>query len=270
MPSPLQQLLQRPDVWRSRERRSALRSGGMRSGYAALDEALHGGWPRSALSELLVAQPGCGEVQLLLPLLAQLGAQQLWQFWINPPFIPYAPALAQHGIDLNTLVVVQTDARQSLWACEQALRNSASGAVLYWPSEKLRYAELRKLQVAAGAEQCSGFIFRHDARAELETSPAALRLQLRAENNGALAVTILKQRGGNSGQTITIERPASLQLVSSLRTSSVQAASSLQTSSSLSEPSALQKVRRVDVFDITIAAPTKAHTPSPVSSTLLQ
>jgi hypothetical protein len=75
----------------------------------------------------------------------------------------------------------------------------------------LRYAELRKLQVAAAAEQCSGFILRHGNRAELETSPAALRLQLRAENNGALAVTILKQRGGNSGQTITIARPAALQ-----------------------------------------------------------
>ncbi len=268
MPSPLQQLLQRPDVWRSRERRSASRNGGMQSGYAALDEALHGGWPQSALTELLVAQHGCGEVQLLLPLLAQLGAQQLWQFWINPPFIPYAPALAQHGIDLNTLVVVQTDARQSLWACEQALRNDASGAVLYWPSEKLRYAELRKLQVAAAAEQCSGFILRHDARAELETSPAALRLQLRAENSGALAVTILKQRGGNSGQTVTIERPASLQLISSLRTT---ATPSLEASSSLPTPVRLQATQRVDLFDIAIAAPTTAHTPpSRLSSVLLQ
>jgi len=212
MPSSLQHLLQRSDVWRSRDRRSASRGDGVPSGYSTLDRALQGGgWPRAALTELLVAQPGCGEVQLLMPLLARLGTQQLWQFWINPPFIPYAPALVQYGIDLNTLIVVQADARQSLWACEQALRNSACGAVLYWPSAKLRYAELRKLQVAAAAEQCSGFILRHDNRAELETSPAALRLQLRAENNGALAVTILKQRGGNSGQTITIARPAALQ-----------------------------------------------------------
>lgn len=230
MPSPLQQILQRPDVWRPRDRRSVPGSGGLASGHDALDRALRGGWPAAALSELLVAQPGCGEVQLLLPLLARLGTQQRWQFWINPPFIPYAPALMQHGIDLRQLIILRTGARQAQWAAEQALRNAASGAVLYWPAAGLRYTELRKLQVAAAAEHCCGFIFRNDSEhIRQESSPAVLRLQLCADN-ADLRVRILKQRGTHGGQTVTLPRAAALQMAPPLSLDDVAVNTGIDTS----------------------------------------
>ena len=214
----LQRLLQRPDIWRPRDRRPAGNNAGSgaATGFCDLDRALHGGgWPRAALSELLTDGISIGELRLLTPFLATLAERQLWQLWINPPFIPYAPALVQHGIDPTHLIVIRAEARQQLWACEQALRSAACGAVLYWPSAALRYGELRKLQVAAGGQHCVGFLLRA-ARSTQQTSPAALRLQLSADD-AHLNVQILKQRGGNAGQRISIPQPAALRLQAAIR-----------------------------------------------------
>lgn len=207
----LQQLLQRPDIWRKRDRRFL--SSDVRchaTGFAALDRELHGGgWPRSALTELLLAQPGIGELQLLMPLLTALGRQQLLHVWINPPFIPYAPALAQRGIALDTLLIVRGATQHHLWACEQALRSSACGAVLYWPARQIRYAELRKLQVAAATQNAVGFLLR-ESKAAQQASPAALRLQLQSVD-AQLSIHILKQRGREGGQFVLLPRENILQ-----------------------------------------------------------
>jgi len=207
----LQHLLQRPDIWRLTERgRAAGRGAGLATGFADLDAALHGGgWPRAALTEILASAPGSGELQLLLPTLAALGRQQMLQVWINPPFIPYAPALAAAGVELASLLIVRVESKQQLWTCEQALRCAACGAVLFWPSAPLRYAELRKLQVAAASQQALAFLLR-DPRAAAQTSPAALRLQLQPQTGNQLSVQILKQRGTHGGQDVLLSRPALL------------------------------------------------------------
>lgn len=210
MDTSLQQLLQRPDIWRPGSRPSAIRDGAP-SGFPALDRLLYGdGWPRGALTELLTAHPGSGELRLLLPLLAELGRRRSWQLWIDPPFIPYAPALLQAGIDLEYLVIVRPgDRRQLLWVCAQALGSSGCGAVLCWPGTRpLRYAELRKLQVAAGSGHGCGFLLR-DARAAAQASPSALRLQLEASAAG-LSIQVLKQRGGNPGRSLLLPHTAAL------------------------------------------------------------
>lgn len=203
--SSLHTLLQRRDIWRLQARAPAASLRGCETGFAALNAALHkGGWPQAALTELLLDGPGIGELQLLLPALARQSRQQRWQTWINPPFVPYAPMLAAAGIDLDTLLIVRTEPRQQLWACEQALRCAAMGAVLFWPAQPLRYAELRKLQVAAGAQQSLAFLFRTTSHAQ-QTSPAALRLQLRSAGD-QLALEILKQRGAAAGQQLLLPR----------------------------------------------------------------
>jgi hypothetical protein len=217
--SSLQQLLQRPDVWRNRDRRLLTSNArGYATGFITLDHELHGGgWPRGALTELLLAQPGIGELQLLLPLLADLSRRQLLQVWINPPFIPYAPALQQHGITIESILIVRSEPQHLLWACEQALRSAACGAVLYWPMRQIRYAELRKLQVAAAAQNVVGFLFR-DTNGAAHTSPAQLRLQLTAitaPHDSHLSIRILKQRGGVSGQQVLLPRDLSTKNISS-------------------------------------------------------
>jgi hypothetical protein len=92
-------------------------------------------------------------LRLLGPALARLAAQGRWLAWIAPPHLPYAPALAAAGIALERLFIVRTQKRQdTLWAMEQALRSNACGAVLAWP-ERIRYPELRRLQIAAGGSR---------------------------------------------------------------------------------------------------------------------
>ncbi len=160
------------------------------TGHAALDAVLPGGgWPEAALTELLIAADGIGEISLLLPTLARLTRAGRPVVWVDPPYRPYAPALARAGVELAKLHIVETGGGESAWAIEQCLRSQACGAVLGWP---LRADDrtLRRLQVAAETGQALGFVFRPLAAAR-NASPAALRLQLEAGR-----IQVLKCRGG--------------------------------------------------------------------------
>jgi hypothetical protein len=213
----LDQLLRRPDIWKPGENRAPSKTG-LPTGFAALDAVLReSGWPRGALIELLSGGAGIGELRLLLPALASLGARGFYQIWIDPPQLPYAPGLLLRGIDLQRLVVARPrDHRQWLWATEQALRSAGCGAVVCWTGDgRSRYAELRKLQVAAAERGCLCFVF-GDLRGADTASPAALRLRLACEPNG-LAIDILKQRGTQAGQRVVLETPVALRKQASLR-----------------------------------------------------
>jgi hypothetical protein len=131
-----------------------------------------------------------------LPALAQLSRAGRYLVWITPPCLPYAPALAQHGLVLDQLVLVQAhDASAVLWAAEQALRCPAVGAVLAWPPA-IDDRRVRRLQLAAETGGSCGLLYRPPAAA-LQHSPAALRLRLRPEGAG-LRVEIQKARGGRA------------------------------------------------------------------------
>lgn len=170
------------------------------SGWPVLDGVLGGGWPRTALVEVLSeAHQG---LPLLLPLLARLSRDPRWLVWVAPPYVPYAPALAARGICIERLLLVRdVTAEQSLWAAEQALRSGACGAVLVWP-EQVQTAQLRRLQLAAEQGGCPGILFR-PLRAAGQGSPAALRLRVRPAPLG-LEVEVLKRRGGWGGESCIV------------------------------------------------------------------
>ena len=186
-------ILQNPAVWRG-DARARMPQAGLPSGFADLDAELPaGGWPTGMLTEMLPANAGIGELRVLAPALAMLSVQGRTIAWIAPPYLPYAPALTAAGIDLASIVIVRADtAQDALWATEQALRSNACGAVLAWPMRP-RFADLRRLQLAAEGKQCLALLFRPAAAAG-ESSPAPLRLGLAAQPEG-LAVHILKRRG---------------------------------------------------------------------------
>lgn len=189
----LDTLLARPDIRRG-GMVGATAQPGVASGFVALDAVLPGGgWPIGALTELLPRHAGIGELRLLGGALAALGRRGSGIAWIAPPFLPYAPALAAAGVDLARVLVVKTrSAQETLWAAEQALASRACGAVLVWP-ENIRYAELRRLQLAAESGRACAFLFRPPEAARA-SSPAVLRLGLEAREGG-LAVHVLKRRG---------------------------------------------------------------------------
>jgi protein ImuA len=225
-------LLQRADIWRAKTGIATPRAA-LPSGSAELDRALHGGWPSGALTELLLEQNGIGELRLLMPLFAareqdgqalQQAQQQVshqtqqqapQQVWIDPPLQPYAPALRQCGVALADIVIVRPpDREQWLWACVQALRVGRQVAVLCWSNRhRLRYADLRQLQVAANEHGSQGFLLRDlasDRRILQHSTPAPLRLHLRADA-AALHIEVLKQRGSAAGQQIALPHPRALQ-----------------------------------------------------------
>lgn len=184
----LDRLLDTRRVWRGQA--VAVTSARHATGHAELDAVLPGGgWPDAALSEILLAAPGLGELRLLWPTLARLTAAGERVVLVDPPHIPYPHAWLAAGVDLHQLSIVQARGRDALWAAEQCLRSGCCGAVLCWPRQADDRA-LRRLQVAAETGQTLAFAYRPLAEAA-NPSPAALRLTLDARQ-----VRVLKCRGG--------------------------------------------------------------------------
>jgi hypothetical protein len=181
------------------------------SGFAELDAHLPGGgWPSGAIAELMSDAIGIGELGLLMPALSNLARAGRYIVWIAPPYLPYAPALAQRGLPLDRILLIRTRTLQeSLWATEQALRCPAVGAVLSWPAYIVD-KNVRRLQLAAETGGSLGFLYR-PAEAARESSPAALRLRLHPAADGlangpngpnGLIIEIHKVRGGRAGMRL--------------------------------------------------------------------
>jgi hypothetical protein len=200
MSAELHKLLEDPRVWRAGHRH---RHGPtLPSGYPALDALLPGGgWPADKLTEVMVARWGSGELRLFLPLLARLsrdqaGAVSGWIAWVSPPFLPYAPALAAAGVNLDRLLLVRgREDAEILWAAEQALRSGSCRLVLAWAGRADGRC-LRRLQLAAESG-CTPLVLFRPPAALAVPSPATLRLSLTAGAQGA-CLQLVKHRGGRS------------------------------------------------------------------------
>jgi cell division inhibitor SulA/protein ImuA len=193
MKASVAELARLPGVWRGGELENAAMPV-VATGHAALDRELPGGgWPTGTLTEVLHDAVGIGEVSFLGGAFARASADDRLIAWIDPPHLPYAPALAQSGIALERCLVVRPARRDdALWAAEQALRSGACGAVLFWLAHD-EYAWLRRLQMAAEAGRAMAVLFRSTAAERLST-PAHLRVALALEA-GALVIRIPKRRG---------------------------------------------------------------------------
>ncbi|MBI5418762.1 MAG: translesion DNA synthesis-associated protein ImuA [Deltaproteobacteria bacterium] len=193
MKEALQALLGHPDLWLGDGRGAGAGRAALPTGFAALDALLPGGgWPAGAVTEILLSNEGIGEMRLLLPALVGLGDGRRIA-WIDPPYLPYAPALAASGLRLSRVLVVYAGTnRDRLWAAELALRSGACGAVLAWPGE-CDDRSLRRLTLAAEKGGCLGLLFRPSLPAGRH-SPAALRLRLAPSPRGVM-VEVLKGRG---------------------------------------------------------------------------
>lgn len=191
MSEAIARLLEHPAIWRGV---SAARRDAIGTGFAALDAALPGqGWPRTGLIEIITPRLGCGELFLLMPLLAALTSKEdaRWCTWVAPPHEPFAPALAARGVRLEKILVVRTT--QSLWAFEQALSLGACEVALAWAG-KATARSLRRLQLAAERGRALGVLFRAHGAAR-EGSCAVLRLWVEPALRG-IRLRLLKSRGG--------------------------------------------------------------------------
>lgn len=179
------------------------------STFPELDAQLPGGgWPLGMLTELIAREPGVGELRLLVPVLRRLTRERKVAILLGPPHVPYAPALAAFGIDLDYLIVVQAaQAADRLWAVEQALRSASFGTLLAWlPHPGTRPEHLRRMQLAAQGTRGPVFLFRQ-LPAQFESSPSPLRLLLLPRPGQTLSVQLLKRRGPVLAQPLLIALP---------------------------------------------------------------
>ncbi len=199
MTAEMARLLEHPAIWRGT---SVARTEVLSSGFDALDERLPGGgWPRSGLIEILAPRFGVGELTLFLPLLRALTSAPTARsaVWVAPPFEPFAPALAAHGVALERILVVRVpDAPGggALWAFEQSLASGACDFVMTW-AKRPRAKEIRRLQLAAEQGRCLGVLFR-PLRAARESSHALLRMSVEPSVRG-VRINLLKSKGGLRG-----------------------------------------------------------------------
>ena len=195
-------------VWRA-DRIGHAGTAALPSGFAALDAELPGGgWPAGMLTELIVREAGIGELRMLVPLLRRLTRERKVVILLAPPHVPYAPALASHGVDIEHLLIVQAaNAADRLWAVEQALRSASFGCMLAWlPQEKTGPELVRRLQLAAQGARGPAFLFRPLA-AQAESSPAPMRLLLLPRPDQKLSVQILKRRGPVLARPLLLDLP---------------------------------------------------------------
>lgn len=184
-----------PDaVWRADQMGSS-RSVTTASDFQALDRELpNGGWPASVLIELLLEQPGVGELRLLAPTLARITQAGKTVILLAPPHLPFAAALAELGIDLKKVILIEADKpTDRIWAVEQALKSASFGALLCWLPQA-RADHLRRLQLAAAGGEGLSFVFRPLAERQ-QSSPAPLRIVCKPAPAGRLSVEIIKRRG---------------------------------------------------------------------------
>ena len=101
-------------VWRGKTSYSA--NPVIPTGFPTLDSFLPGGgWPHRSVTEIFLDHYGIGELSLLIPALTSLtqqdaAAQKKWIVWVAPPFVPYAPALKQHGMKIDRLLFIDPSA----------------------------------------------------------------------------------------------------------------------------------------------------------------
>jgi cell division inhibitor SulA/protein ImuA len=203
--SSLADILADARVWKLKDASAAPTRPVWSTGNSALNARLPGGgWPTASLIEVLLDQTGLGEIQLFLPALVECQRHTLgrsddapWLVWIAPPHEPYAPALAQQGIELGRFLIVRPpSATEALWAAEQALGSGVCAAVLLW----LKGSDdrwLRRLKLAAEAGGALGVLFRPE-RHRFESSPASLRLVM-TQGEPETRLDLLKVQGGRPG-----------------------------------------------------------------------
>jgi protein ImuA len=180
-----------PSLWRA----SQLAHASTRcvdSGHAALSAQLPGGgWPTGTLVDLLLQQPGIGEMRLLRPALAAAAARRI--VLLQPPHPPQALALAALGLAPSQLIWIRSSrSADALWAAEQVLRSGSCGALLFW-AQHARGESLRRLHLAAQSGETLFFMLRPLAAAQ-DASPAPLRLGLRPAAGG-IDIQFVKRRG---------------------------------------------------------------------------
>jgi protein ImuA len=203
-----------PSLWRGTQLARA-HGRTVDTGYATLSAELPGGgWPLGTITELLLQQPGIGEMRLLGPAMAAVSDKRPIVL-IAPQQIPNAHGYAFMGIDPGKLMWLKAaKSSDALWSAEQILRAGSCGALVLW-QQHIRAESIRRLLLAAQSSEMLFVVMRPLARAE-DSSPAPLRLAVRAVAEG-VALELIKRKGPAAPAPIMLKLFPSPNLISEHR-----------------------------------------------------
>jgi protein ImuA len=185
------------------------------TGYVKLSGQLPGGgWPLGTMTELLLQQPGVGEMRLLGPAMIAMSTKRSIAL-VAPQQVPNAHGFAHMGIAPSHLMwLMPAKSSDALWSAEQILRAGSYGALVLW-QQHVRAESLRRLLLAAQSSEMLFIVVRPLARAQ-DSSPAPLRLAVRPAADG-VAVEIIKRKGPASAEQIIVKLLQSPNLISEHR-----------------------------------------------------
>lgn len=126
-----------PDLWIASQLGSA-HGRTVTSGHEALDAVQPGrGWPAGALTEIIVPQPGCGELRLLRPALEAVATRPI--FVLQPPHRLQPAAFTWWGVGAENIRALP----RPRTACGQRSRSFALEPLARCCSGSSRYARRR-------------------------------------------------------------------------------------------------------------------------------
>lgn len=182
-------------------------------GAAPLDALLAGGLAAGALHEIVAAAPGdtpaAAGFTLALAARLRTARRQAPLVWISEDFAGleqgalYGPGVALYGLDPAALVIVRAvNAKDALWAMEEALKCRAPAAVVgeVFSAKLYDLTASRRLLLAAAAHGTTALLcFAGPVRADTLSSSAATRFEVRARPS---------QQGGSAGLRTPLPGPA--------------------------------------------------------------
>ena len=115
----------------------------------------------SSITEIIMRGEAWNNVQILLPLLAQLSHDQRWLAWVAPPKLLPKAQLKAAGFDLDKIILLKPDAQHdTMNLAQQALKSGTCHAVISWFGT-LADDQLNDLAQAAELGNSHAFLIRH-------------------------------------------------------------------------------------------------------------
>tara|TARA_B110000503_G_scaffold19599_1_gene29221 strand:- start:1327 stop:1782 length:456 start_codon:yes stop_codon:yes gene_type:complete len=115
----------------------------------------------SHITEIIMRGEAWNNVQMLLPLMAQLSHDQRWLAWVAPPKLLPKAQLKAAGFDLNKIILLKPDAvHDTMSLAHQALKSGTCHAVISWFG-CLEADQLNHLAHAAELGNSRAILIRH-------------------------------------------------------------------------------------------------------------
>lgn len=228
MQANLQQLIDKGALWRGGEWKNGDQNNGKNGEFGAfgkaaasdyvstgqplLDQALGGGWRSQRVHELQCEHIFSGELSLLAPAVMAAASVARPVFWLAPPALPYAPAIAgmlqeakvANAENAQHIVLTPASEADTLWAAETILHSGQVGVLLLW-ADSLSATAVRRLHLAAAETDAWVFVLTGIQNEEARSYATRLRVLLTPDKSHAMAANtprgqvqwqVLKRHGG--------------------------------------------------------------------------